>query len=80
MDVKTLLRICKATGRTIPCDMHDQIRQTYYSESRAEEIPIGDMDIVHLIRAFNKMKVDRTLMKEFDRIISQELIKRGVKN
>lgn len=72
MDVKTLLRICKATGRTIPCDMHDQISQTYYSESKAEHIPIGDMDIVHLIRAFNKMKSD-PLMKAFEDIIKKRM-------
>jgi len=73
MDVKTLLRICKATGRTIPCDMHDQISQTYYSESKAEHIPIGDMDIVHLIRAFNKMKTDKDIIKEFEQIVKKRM-------
>lgn len=73
MDVKTLLKICKATGRTIPCDMHDQISQTYYSESKAEHIPIGDMDIVHLIRAFNKMKTDKDIIKEFEQIVKKRM-------
>jgi len=55
--------------------MHDQISQTYYSESKAEHIPIGDMDIVHLIRAFNKMKSDKEIIKAFE-----EIVKRKVQN
>jgi hypothetical protein len=73
MNVKTLLKICKATGRTIPCDMHDQINQTYYSESKAEHIPIAEMDIVHLIRAFNKMKTDKDIIKEFEQIVKKRM-------
>jgi len=73
MDIKTLLKICKATGRTIPCDMHDQINQTYYSESKAEHIPIAEMDIVHLIRAFNKMKTDKDIIKEFEQIVKKRM-------
>ena len=41
-------------GRTIPSDMREQCNQTYFSESKAEHIPIGDMDLIHFIRAFNK--------------------------
>ena len=41
-------------GRTIPSDMQKQCNQTYFSESKAEHIPIGDMDLIHFIRAFNK--------------------------
>ena len=41
-------------GRTIPSDMQEQCNQTYFSESKAEHIPIGDMDLIHFIRAFNK--------------------------
>ena len=40
--------------RIIPSDMREQCNQTYFSESKAEHIPIGDMDLIHLIRAFNK--------------------------
>ena len=41
-------------GRTIPSDMQEQCNQTYFSESKAELIPIGNMDLIHFIRAFNK--------------------------
>ena len=41
-------------GRTIPSDMREQCNQTYFSESKPEHIPIGDMDLIHFIRAFNK--------------------------
>jgi len=41
-------------GRTIPSDMQEQCNQTYFSESKAEHIPIGNMDLIHFIRAFNK--------------------------
>ena len=41
-------------GRTIPSDMREQCNQTYFSESKAEHIPIGNMDLIHFIRAFNK--------------------------
>ena len=41
-------------GRTIPSDMPEQLSQKYLSESRGEYIPIGEMDLIHFIRAFNK--------------------------
>jgi hypothetical protein len=44
----------KVMGRTIPCDMEEQLNFTYHSESKGELIKIGDMDLIHLIRAFNK--------------------------
>ena len=49
MKVIDILRICKIAGRTIPSDMIDQCNKTYLSESKGEHIPIGEMDIVHLI-------------------------------
>mgnify|MGYP001161364595 FL=1 len=55
MQVYKILKLLDLTGKTIPCDMQDQLSQTYFSESKQEPIAIGDMDIVHLIRAFNKM-------------------------
>ena len=72
MKVMDLLRICKITGRTIPSDMTDQCNQTYLSESKGEHIPIGEMDIVHLIRAFNKMKKDNQIVKAFNEIIKRK--------
>ena len=72
MKVIDLLRICKITGRTIPSDMTDQCNQTYLSESKGEHIPIGEMDIVHLIRAFNKMKKDNQIVKAFNEILNRK--------
>lgn len=72
MKVIDVLRICKITGRTIPSDMTDQCNQTYLSESKGEHIPIGEMDIVHLIRAFNKMKKDNQIVKAFNEIIKRK--------
>ena len=54
MQVYKILKLLDLTGKTIPCDMQDQLSQTYFSESKQVPIAIGDMDIVHLIRAFNK--------------------------
>jgi hypothetical protein len=73
MKVIDLLRICKITGRTIPSDMTEQCNQTYLSESKGEHIPIGEMDIVHLIRAFNKMKNDNEIVKAFNQIIKRKV-------
>jgi hypothetical protein len=53
--------------------MQDQINETYYSESKAEHVPIADMDIVHLIRAFNKMKNDKEIIKAFDDLIKRKV-------
>jgi len=50
-------------GRTIPSDMQEQCNQTYFSESKAEHIPIGDMDLIHFIRAFNKK--ERTYKNDY---------------
>ena len=55
MQVYKILKLLDITGKTIPCDMRDQLSQTYFSESKQQPIAVGDMDIVHLIRAFNKM-------------------------
>ena len=55
MQIYKILKLLNLTGKTIPCDMQDQLSKTYFSESKQEPITIGDMDIVHLIRAFNKM-------------------------
>ena len=54
MKVKQALKIDQIMGRTIPSDMPEQLSQKYLSESRCEYIPIGEMDLIHFIRAFNK--------------------------
>lgn len=54
MNLKTIIKISKALGNTIPCDMDEQLKEQYLSESKGEWIEIGEMDIIHFIRAFNK--------------------------
>ena len=54
--------ITNSTGR-LPSDM-ENITQEYYSESQDELINIGEMDLVYLIRAFNKQA--RKLSDEYD--------------
>ena len=54
MTMRQLINIMKVMGRTIPCDMEEQLNFTYHSESKGELIKIGDMDLIHFIRAFNK--------------------------
>ena len=54
MTIRQLIHIMKVMGRTIPCDMEKQLNFTYHSESKGELIKIGDMDLIHFIRAFNK--------------------------
>ena len=55
MQVYKILKLLDLTGKTIPCDMKDQLNGIYFSRSKQEPIAIGEMDIIHLIRAFNKM-------------------------
>ena len=54
MKLKTIIEISRALGNTIPSDMHEQLKEEYLSESKGEWIEIGEMDIIHFIRAFNK--------------------------
>ena len=66
-------------GRTIPCDIPEQLSQKYLSESKGEYISIGEMDIIHFIRAFNKRErivkdqYTRVLTKMLDEITEKEL-------
>ena len=50
--------------KNVPCDMWDvihpedtdmQLDGAYYSSAQNSYLPVGDMDIVHLIRAFKKL-------------------------
>ena len=41
------------TGR-LACDMYDLDEKEYYSQAKAEYIPIADMDFQHMVRAFVK--------------------------
>ena len=53
MKVKQLLKIQEvADDKALPCDMYELAKTTYLSQSKQAMIPIADMDIVHLVRAF----------------------------
>ena len=51
---KQLIEIIRITGKTIPRDIEEQLQEKYLSESKGEWIAVGDMDLIHFIRAFNK--------------------------
>ena len=54
MKIKQLIEIILITGKTIPRDIEEQLQEKYLSESKGEWIAVGDMDLIHFIRAFNK--------------------------
>ena len=87
MTIRQLINIMKVMGRTIPCDMEEQLNFTYHSESKGELIKIGDMDLIHFIRAFNKRNpmsskflenfVDQFIDKSTKRLNNMEKNKNG---
>ena len=56
MKIKTIIKLADVLddSRRMPCDMYKLDEVSYVSESRGDSIPIADMDIVHLVRAFKK--------------------------
>ena len=55
MIVRELLKIqAVIEERKVPCDMHDDELNQHYSESKGEFKNILDMDLIHLIRSYNK--------------------------
>ena len=55
MIVRKLLKIqADIEDRKVPCDMHDDELKPHYSESKGEFKNILDMDLIHLIRSYNK--------------------------
>ena len=56
MKIKTIIKLADVLddSRSMPCDMYKLDEVSYVSESRGDSIPIADMDIVHLVRAFKK--------------------------
>ena len=57
-------------GRAVPSDMMDE-HLVYYSESKDRFIRIVDMDVAHLVRAFNKLYQPN----EYDEPVSDEMMK-----
>jgi len=55
MKVRKLLELqANIEERKIPCDLCDDELNQHYSESKGEFINILDMDLIHLIRSYNK--------------------------
>tara|TARA_R100000458_G_C8270399_1_gene245145 strand:- start:230 stop:487 length:258 start_codon:yes stop_codon:yes gene_type:complete len=63
MKVKKILALIDFID-DVPCDIWDvihpkdtdtQLDGAYYSSAKNSYLPVGDMDIVHLIRAFKKL-------------------------
>ena len=55
MKVKDLLDVQEVLEkRKTPCDMHNEELNQHYSESKGEFKNILDMDLIHLIRSYNK--------------------------
>ena len=59
MQVKKHLQIDAITNSTgrLPSDM-ENLDETYFSKSKEEGIPIADMDLIYMIRAFKKLKYE----------------------
>ena len=69
MKVKQALKIDQIMGRTIPSDIPEQLSQKYLSESKGVWIPIGEMDLIHFVRDFNKR--ERTIKDENTKMLFQ---------
>lgn len=61
MKIKQIFEILEVLGYTTPIDMSTADAPMYYSESRDTEICVLDMDLIHLIRAFNKLQNTKDL-------------------
>lgn len=74
MKIKTIIKLAEVLddSRRMPCDMYKLDESSYMSESRGDAIPIADMDIVYLVRAFKK-----SLAKDVGHVSDADLIKQN---
>ena len=67
MKVRKLLKIqADIEERKVPCDMQDDELNQHYSESKGQFQNILDMDLIHLIRSYNKTLSPRELYPDDD--------------
>ena len=67
MIIRKLLEIqSNIEDRKVPCDMHDDELNQHYSESKGQFQNILDMDLIHLIRSYNKTLSPRELYPDDD--------------
>jgi hypothetical protein len=74
MKIKTIIKLADVLddSRRMPCDMYKLDESSYMSESRGDAIPIADMDIVYLVRAFKK-----SIAKDVSHVSDADLIKQN---
>jgi len=69
MKVRKLLELqANIEERKIPCDLCDDELNQHYSLSKGEFKNILDMDLIHLVRSYNRILSDRDDLK------SQEIL------
>ena len=67
MKVRKLLQLqSEIEERKVPCDLCDDELKQHYSESKGEFKNILDMDLIHLIRSYNKILSQRELYPDDD--------------
>ena len=67
MKVRKLLELqANIEERKVPCDLCDDELKQHYSESKGEFKNILDMDLIHLIRSYNKTLSPRELYPDDD--------------
>ena len=71
MKIKGLVKIQSLVeNRAVDCDMDSILNLTYYSKSKKQIIPIGELHLTHFIRIFAKMleSNDSPLQNEIDKM------------
>ena len=71
MKIKGLVKIQSLVeNRAVDCDMDPILNLTYYSKSKQQIIPIGELHLTHFIRIFAKMleSNDSPLQNEIDKM------------
>ena len=67
MIVRKLLKLqADIEDRKVPCDIHDDELKQHYSESKGEFSNLLDMDLIHLIRSYNKKLSHRDEYPNYD--------------
>ena len=75
MIVRKLLKIqANIEDRKVPYDMNDADLNQHYSESKGEFKNILDMDLIHLIRSYNKTLSHRDDLKSQEILANLDVI------
>ena len=75
MIVRKLLELqSNIEERKVPCDLCDDELKPHYSESKGEFKNILDMDLIHLIRSYNKTLSHRDDLKSQEILANLDVI------